>query len=187
MCLNCVCLKLREQERGKVQALYVVSVSKWCWFNSHVTEATLTFGFHATDPTSNLEISKLPLNYLIDQLEKPTSIWARRGNRVDRLWEKQGGVACYMSMLSLSLQKIFNYKRLVMHLHPPSILHLHPDKRRPLPLGLTREICRHLISCLFFLTTNPLWRYFFYRHLTYCIAICVALWTLFLSLTDPRR
>lgn len=100
--------------------LDVAAVSKRCWFDSRVSDATLTSGIHTIDPTSNQQISKLPLNYLIDQLEKPSSIWARRGNVADSLWVKQGGVASHEH--ALSLQEIFNYKRLVLLLLP----HPHP-------------------------------------------------------------
>ena len=70
--------------------LDVAAVSKRRWFDSHISDATLTSGIHTIDPTSNRRISKLPLNYLIDQLEKPSSIWARRGNRAASLQVKQG-------------------------------------------------------------------------------------------------
>lgn len=156
MCMNVQCVFKRERKC----ILNTASLSKRCWFDGHISVAAQTSQIHAIDPSSKQLNCKLPLNYLIDQLEKPSSIWARRGNS---LWDKQGGVVCHKSTHSLSLQEIFNYKRLVLLLHPPSIFHLHPDKPRPLPLGLMRENCRHSISCFlfYFLSTNPLCRSFF--------------------------
>ncbi len=98
-----ICKTDREKilQEYKYCMLDVAAVSKWCWFDSHVSDAILTSGINTIDPTSNQQISKLPLNYLIDQLEKPSSIWAKRGNGADILRVKQGGAVCHMSMLSL--------------------------------------------------------------------------------------
>lgn len=69
--------------------------------------------------------SKLPLNDLmIDQLEKPSSIQTRSGNRDDSLWVKQGGVVCNMGILSLWKRSSI-IRGLYCFCIPPSIFHLY--------------------------------------------------------------
>lgn len=88
-----MCASERENEsfRG---AVYGAGCRCGAGSTAAVSDATLTSGIHTIDPTSNQQMSKLPLNYLIDQLERPGSVWARRGDGASSLQVKQGGAVC---------------------------------------------------------------------------------------------
>lgn len=123
------------------------------WCNSRI---------HTIDLTSNQQISKMPLNYLIDQLENPSSIWARWGNRADSLWVKQGGVVGHMSMLSLCKRSSIIRGLQCFFASPHqsfTSIQISPGLYHLVLWGKSADT--ELISCCF--TTNPLCKSFFFE------------------------